>query len=32
VLAERYECSVDNVRRYLKLVHPVVRQFTDLRW
>jgi hypothetical protein len=31
-LAERYECSVDNVRRYLKLVHPVVRQFTDLRW
>ena len=31
-LAERYECSVESVRRHLKLVQPVVRQFTNLRW
>ena len=31
-LAERYECSVDSVRRHLKLLHPIVRQFTNLRW
>jgi hypothetical protein len=30
-LAERYECSVESVRRHLKLVQPVVRQFTNLR-
>jgi hypothetical protein len=31
-LAERYECSVDSVRRHLKVVNPIVRQFTNLRW
>jgi hypothetical protein len=31
-LAERYECSVESVRRQLKLVQPVVRQFTNLRY
>ena len=31
-LAERYGCSVESVRRHLKLVQPVVRQFTNLRW
>jgi hypothetical protein len=31
-LAERYECSVDSVRRHLKLVQLVARQFTNLRW
>jgi hypothetical protein len=32
VLAERYECSVESVRRHLKFVQPVVRDCTDLRW
>jgi hypothetical protein len=31
-LAERYECSVESVRRHLKFVQPVVRQFANLRW
>jgi hypothetical protein len=32
VLAERYECSVESVRRHLKFVQPIVRDCTDLRW
>jgi len=32
MLAERYGCAVDDVRRQIKLVQPVVRDCTDLRW
>jgi hypothetical protein len=32
MLAERYECPVDGVRRHMKLLQPVVRDCTDLRW